>query len=195
MNVLVDTDFSIVGYVAKKRSCGWLDKGFNTVFSLLPSNQNQQAYESAGMRFVHVPLEAEIETRTLPGISAKFDEALDPPWSRCLVHRDLIDDTVVGLLGGYLVHGSLIEDRIVATSSFRRSPGARSARGPPAHSRRRPGSSRVRRRAAIGLGSNLGDRARHIAEAIGSLSELGDLVATSALYETAPVGGPEQGPT
>ena len=49
-------------------------------------------------------------------------------------------------------------------------------------------------RAAIGLGSNLGDRARHIAEAIGSLSELGDLVATSALYQTAPVGGPEQGP-
>ncbi|MCP3973608.1 MAG: 2-amino-4-hydroxy-6-hydroxymethyldihydropteridine diphosphokinase [bacterium] len=49
-------------------------------------------------------------------------------------------------------------------------------------------------RAAVGLGSNIGDRARHIAEAVGSLSELGDLVATSALYETAPVGGPEQGP-
>ncbi len=49
-------------------------------------------------------------------------------------------------------------------------------------------------RAAVGLGSNLGDRPRHIAEAVGSLSELGDLVATSALYETAPVGGPEQGP-
>ncbi|NND01170.1 MAG: 2-amino-4-hydroxy-6-hydroxymethyldihydropteridine diphosphokinase [Acidimicrobiia bacterium] len=49
-------------------------------------------------------------------------------------------------------------------------------------------------RAAIGLGSNLGDRARHIAEALGALSELGDLVATSALYQTAPIGGPEQGP-
>ncbi len=49
-------------------------------------------------------------------------------------------------------------------------------------------------RAAIGLGSNLGDRARHIAEAVGSLSELGELVATSALYQTAPIGGPEQGP-
>lgn len=49
-------------------------------------------------------------------------------------------------------------------------------------------------RAAVGLGSNLDDRARHIAEAIGSLSRLGNLVATSALYETAPIGGPEQGP-
>lgn len=49
-------------------------------------------------------------------------------------------------------------------------------------------------RAAIGLGSNLGDRARHIAEAIGALSRVGDLVASSALYQTAPIGGPDQGP-
>ena len=48
-------------------------------------------------------------------------------------------------------------------------------------------------RAAIGLGSNLGDRARHITEAVASLSELGSFVGMSALYETAPVGGPEQG--
>ena len=49
-------------------------------------------------------------------------------------------------------------------------------------------------RAAVGLGSNLGDRQRHIAEAIGALSELGSLVSVSALYESAPVGGPDQGP-
>ena len=49
-------------------------------------------------------------------------------------------------------------------------------------------------RAVIGLGSNLGDRARHIAEAVGSLSEHGEYVAASSLYETAPVGGPRQGP-
>ena len=49
-------------------------------------------------------------------------------------------------------------------------------------------------RAAIGLGSNLGDRSRHIAEAISALADLGRPVAVSGLYETAPVGGPEQGP-
>jgi 2-amino-4-hydroxy-6-hydroxymethyldihydropteridine diphosphokinase len=49
-------------------------------------------------------------------------------------------------------------------------------------------------RAAIGLGSNLGDRARHITDAVGSLSQAGSLVRVSSLYETAPVGGPEQGP-
>lgn len=48
-------------------------------------------------------------------------------------------------------------------------------------------------RAAIGLGSNLGDRARHIATATGSLSDLGVLVRMSSLYETEPIGGPDQG--
>ena len=49
-------------------------------------------------------------------------------------------------------------------------------------------------RAVIGLGSNLGDRETHLAQAISALTELGDFVAASPYYETAPVGGPEQGP-
>jgi 2-amino-4-hydroxy-6-hydroxymethyldihydropteridine diphosphokinase len=48
-------------------------------------------------------------------------------------------------------------------------------------------------RAAIGLGSNLGDRAAHIAQAIGALAAAGALVRVSPMYETAPVGGPKQG--
>jgi 2-amino-4-hydroxy-6-hydroxymethyldihydropteridine diphosphokinase len=49
-------------------------------------------------------------------------------------------------------------------------------------------------RAVIGLGSNLGDRESHLAQAISALTELGDFVAASPFYETAPVGGPDQGP-
>lgn len=49
-------------------------------------------------------------------------------------------------------------------------------------------------RAAIALGSNLGDRHSTLSEAVGRLEEIGDIVALSALYETAPVGGPEQDP-
>jgi 2-amino-4-hydroxy-6-hydroxymethyldihydropteridine diphosphokinase len=48
-------------------------------------------------------------------------------------------------------------------------------------------------RAAIGLGSNLGDRAVHIAEAVAALSDTDSLVRVSSMYETAPVGGPKQG--
>jgi 2-amino-4-hydroxy-6-hydroxymethyldihydropteridine diphosphokinase len=44
-------------------------------------------------------------------------------------------------------------------------------------------------RAFLGLGSNLGDRARYLREAVATLAELGP-TRTSPVYETAPVGGP-----
>lgn len=46
-------------------------------------------------------------------------------------------------------------------------------------------------RAYLGLGSNLGDRWAMLREAVRSLD---GVTATSPVYETAPVGGPEQGP-
>jgi 2-amino-4-hydroxy-6-hydroxymethyldihydropteridine diphosphokinase len=50
-------------------------------------------------------------------------------------------------------------------------------------------------RAFIGLGSNLGDRRALLRQALEQLGAAGDLVGVSALYETEPVGGPEeQGP-
>lgn len=50
-------------------------------------------------------------------------------------------------------------------------------------------------RAFLGLGSNLGDRNRSLRDAVSALSAAGDVVAVSPLYETEPVGGPEdQGP-
>jgi 2-amino-4-hydroxy-6-hydroxymethyldihydropteridine diphosphokinase len=49
-------------------------------------------------------------------------------------------------------------------------------------------------RYAIGLGSNLGDRLDHLSEASRAIEmDLGPIVVSS-LYETEPVGGPEQGP-
>ncbi|HJL75868.1 MAG TPA: 2-amino-4-hydroxy-6-hydroxymethyldihydropteridine diphosphokinase [Acidimicrobiales bacterium] len=49
----------------------------------------------------------------------------------------------------------------------------------------------ARRRAFLGLGSNLGDRLSHLRAAVAAFP---DVVAVSPVYETAPVGGPEQGP-
>jgi 2-amino-4-hydroxy-6-hydroxymethyldihydropteridine diphosphokinase len=42
----------------------------------------------------------------------------------------------------------------------------------------------------LGLGSNLGNRLKYLQEAVLAIP---DLVAVSGLYETEPVGGPEQG--
>ncbi|MFM7063767.1 MAG: 2-amino-4-hydroxy-6-hydroxymethyldihydropteridine diphosphokinase [Actinomycetes bacterium] len=46
-------------------------------------------------------------------------------------------------------------------------------------------------RVLLSLGSNLGDRMEHLRQGVESLP---GLVAVSPVYETAPVGGPEQGP-
>lgn len=46
-------------------------------------------------------------------------------------------------------------------------------------------------RAFLGLGTNLGDRRAYLRQAVASLP---DLVGVSDVYETDPVGGPEQGP-
>jgi len=49
-------------------------------------------------------------------------------------------------------------------------------------------------KAALGLGSNLGDRRAHLEAAIGGLRRLGEVLAVSAFRETAPQGGPPQPP-
>jgi 2-amino-4-hydroxy-6-hydroxymethyldihydropteridine diphosphokinase len=48
-------------------------------------------------------------------------------------------------------------------------------------------------RAALGLGSNVGDRAAHLARAVASLRDRVRVLAVSASHETEPVGGPPQG--
>ena len=49
-------------------------------------------------------------------------------------------------------------------------------------------------RAFLGLGSNLGDRRAHLRAAVAALGAAGDVVGVSPLYETEPVGGPEDQP-
>ncbi len=50
-------------------------------------------------------------------------------------------------------------------------------------------------RAFLGLGANLGDRRQQLRRAVATLRAGGDVVAVSPLYETAPVGGPEDQPS
>jgi 2-amino-4-hydroxy-6-hydroxymethyldihydropteridine diphosphokinase len=49
-------------------------------------------------------------------------------------------------------------------------------------------------RFAVALGSNLGDRLDHLRRAVEEMGALGEVEAISGLYETEPVGGPDQGP-
>lgn len=47
-------------------------------------------------------------------------------------------------------------------------------------------------RAVLSVGSNMGDRLDHLQGAIDLLAQDVDVIAVSDVYETAPVGGPEQ---
>lgn len=60
----------------------------------------------------------------------------------------------------------------------------------------RTGEARRGVRAAIAFGSNLGDRRRHVREALSRLGRLAgvEVLACSRVRETAPVGGPPQRP-
>jgi hypothetical protein len=103
--------------VRREEEIAWLsDRGINTVLTFLPGNQNQAAYEAAGFRVLHHAIEGELEPSDVPHVFATFDEALGAEGASVLVHRDLIDDMLVGLLGGYLVHAGLIKDPIIATT-------------------------------------------------------------------------------
>jgi 2-amino-4-hydroxy-6-hydroxymethyldihydropteridine diphosphokinase len=48
-------------------------------------------------------------------------------------------------------------------------------------------------RYAVGLGSNLGDRRQLLSSAVRELGHLGEVSSVSGLYESAPVGRPDQG--
>ena len=103
--------------VRREEELIWLkEHGVNTVVSLLPGNQNHQAYENASIRVVHEAIDDVVTEEDAPRVFRAIEDAMAPPGACVLVHRDLIGDAVAGLLGGYLVHAKLIEDPIVATS-------------------------------------------------------------------------------
>lgn len=103
--------------VRREEEILWIsEQGINTVVSLMAGNQNQAAYEGATLRFLHYPIEDDLDPGERDEVFSILDEALHQPGASVLVHRELIGDLLVGLMGGYLVHAGLIRDPIVATS-------------------------------------------------------------------------------
>jgi hypothetical protein len=107
--------------VRREEEIVWLqDHGIDTIVSLLGSNQNSMAYEAAGLRFLSAEADIDIEPEDAGAVFAVIAEALAPPTAVVLVHRDTIDDTLGGLLAGYLIHSGMLEDPIVATDVIQR---------------------------------------------------------------------------
>ena len=103
--------------VRREEEISWLrDNGVTTVLSLLPGNQNLASYEDAGLNVIHEPLDVDIDDEDVGRIFGALEQALRDEHAVVLVHRDHLDDSVAGLLAGYLVHSGLLRDPIVAAA-------------------------------------------------------------------------------
>jgi hypothetical protein len=104
--------------VRREEEINWLvsEAGITTIVSLLPGNQNIQAYRAAGIRTISVPIGLVLDRDDPVRLYAALDQALADPAARVLVHREMIEDQLAGLLGGYLIVGGLLDDRILAAA-------------------------------------------------------------------------------
>jgi hypothetical protein len=102
--------------VRREEEITWLveEAGINTVVSMLPGNQNVQAYREAGIATYAIPFGATLEPGDVEVFHTTLQKAMGRSRSKVLVHREIIDDTVGGLLGGYLVVSGLVTDPILA---------------------------------------------------------------------------------
>lgn len=102
--------------VRREEEITWLveEAGINTIVSMLPGNQNLAAYRQSGIATYSVPVASPVETDEVTRFFATLDKALGRSHAKVLVHREVIDDTIGGLLGGYLVSSGLVDDPILA---------------------------------------------------------------------------------
>ncbi len=105
--------------VRRSEEIDWLrDLGFTDVLSLLEGNQNLASYREAGIRAHHVALPTDYEDADAEAVFEALERILGEPRNVLLVHRDHLDDTLVGFMGGYLIRSGLIEDPIMATATI-----------------------------------------------------------------------------
>jgi hypothetical protein len=102
--------------VRREEEITWLveEAGINTIVSMLAGNQNLAAYRQAGIATYSVPMAGEVQEEDVIRLHRTLDQALARNHAKVLVHREVVDDAVGGLLGGYLVASGLVDDPILA---------------------------------------------------------------------------------
>jgi hypothetical protein len=102
--------------VRREEEITWLveEAQINTIVSMLPGNQNLAAYRQAGIATYSVPVNGPINPKSVSRFFTTLDQALARNHARVLIHRETIDDTIGGLLGGYLVNSGMVDDPILA---------------------------------------------------------------------------------
>ena len=103
--------------IRREEELTWLsEQGFTAIVSLCGSTEGLAHYAEAGLDAVHLPITPGTESETASQFFDRLGGALSAADATVLVHRDFIDDTIVGLLGGYLVASGLLESPVQATA-------------------------------------------------------------------------------
>jgi len=102
--------------VRREEEITWLveEAEINTIVSMLASNQNLAAYRQAGIATYSVPMSSPLSQTDVGRFFGTLDQALARNHAKVLIHRETIDDTIGGLLGGYLVNSGMVDDPILA---------------------------------------------------------------------------------
>jgi hypothetical protein len=107
--------------VRREEEIIWIkDHGINSIMSLLGSNQNSLAYTGAGLSSASYEVPDDLEPEDAEPVFKVLAKVLEPEDAIVLVHRDTIDDTLGGLLAGYLIYCGMLDDPIVATDVIQR---------------------------------------------------------------------------
>jgi hypothetical protein len=104
--------------IRREEEIGWLIKeaAISSVITLLPGNQNLQAYREAGLSVHQVAVPPEPTAADAERAFKVMHQALSEPGAKVLVHREIIDDCLGGVLAGYLVWSGMVEQPVLAVA-------------------------------------------------------------------------------
>lgn len=104
--------------VRREEEITWLirEAGITTIISLLAGNQNLHAYQQAGLRAVRVPMPDQPAAEDAVRFYQAIRRETSRPSARVLIHKESVDDTLGGLLGGYLIWSGMVKDRVLAAA-------------------------------------------------------------------------------
>ena len=104
--------------VRRQQEVLWLQKEarITDVVSLLANNQNIKVYRDSGFAAHRVPIAEDVEVGERRSLYDKLRELLSNPDTRVLVHREIIDEDLGGLMGGFLVETGLVPDPVRAVT-------------------------------------------------------------------------------
>ncbi len=108
--------------VRREQEVLWLQKkaAITDVVSLLPYNQNIKVYRDSGLGAHQVPISDDVEHEERHSLYDRLRELLANPETRVLVHKDVIDENLAGLMSGFLVYTGLIPDPVQAVTIIER---------------------------------------------------------------------------